>query len=249
MRLWVRVALMALGLVACVPLHYLWRALRRRSPWPRRFLWWVGRSAGLDVRVEGRALASDVLFLSNHVSWLDILVMAGATGTAFVSKAEVKAWPLVGWLASLNDTVFVERSARSGVRGQADALRAALASGRAVALFPEGTTEGGHVVLPFRASLLSALYPPLDGVRVQPAAIDYGAAVHDLAWVGDEGALANARRVLSRKGRARVTLRFLDPVDPHAFADRKRLAAAAQAEIEAALTAFERAADPLYGRG
>jgi lyso-ornithine lipid O-acyltransferase len=246
-RLVPRVAAMLLGLIACVPLHYLWRLARRPSPWPRRFLWWVGFAAGLRVKVEGRPLGSHVLFLSNHVSWLDILVMAGATGAAFVSKAEVRKWPLVGWLAGLNDTIFVERSEKRGVRGQADALRAALASGRAIALFPEGTTEGGHDVLPFRASLLASLFPPLPRVRVQPAAIDYGRAVHDIAWVGEEGAVANAKLVLSRKASIPVTLRFLDPVDPHVYGDRKSLAHRSRAEIVEALTAFEAEADRLYG--
>lgn len=246
-RLAARVAAMVLGLLVCLPLHYGWRLAGRRSPWPRRFLKWVGFAAGLRVRVEGRPLRSHVLFLSNHVSWLDILVMAGATGAAFVSKTEVARWPLIGWLASLNDTIFVERGERRGVRGQADALRSALASGRAVALFPEGTTEGGHEVLPFRASLLSSLFPALDRVQVQPAAIDYGPAVHEIAWVGVESAPANARRVLSRRGTLPVTLCFLPPVDPHVYGDRKALAQRSREEIVEALTAFEAEADRLYG--
>jgi lyso-ornithine lipid O-acyltransferase len=247
-RLTGRVAAMVLGLLVCLPLHYAWKLLGRRSPWPRRFLKWVGFSAGLRIRIEGRPLSSHVLFLSNHVSWLDILVMAGATGATFVSKAEVARWPMVGWLASLNETIFVERSEKRGVHGQANALRTALASGRAVALFPEGTTEGGHDVLPFRASLLSSLFPALERVQVQPAAIDYGPAVHEIAWVGVEGAPANARRVLSRKGTLPVTLRFLAPVDPHIYGDRKALALQSRKEIVEALTAFEDQADRLYGR-
>ncbi|MFN3943672.1 MAG: lysophospholipid acyltransferase family protein [Allosphingosinicella sp.] len=234
-RLPLRILAMVLGLLVCLPLHYGWKAAGRASPWPRRFLWWTGFAAGLRVRVEGRPLRSHVLFLANHVSWLDILIVAGATGAAFISKAEVRRWPLVGWLAGLNDTIYVDRAARGGVRGQADALRDALAAGRAVALFPEGTTEGGHVTLPFRPSLLASLFPALDRVQVQPAAIDFGAAVHDIAWVGDEGALANAGRILSRKGTIPVTIRFLAPVDPHIFGDRKALARQAQAEIEEAL--------------
>jgi len=234
----IRLILRALTIVAaflvCVPLHYLWRLAGRRSPWPRRFLGWVGSAAGMRVRVVGEPLRRDVLFLANHLSWLDILVVAGASGTAFVAKAEVAATPLIGWLARLNNTVFVARTERSAVRGQADSLRAALASGQPVALFPEGTTDGGPDILPFRASLLAALFPPLSGLRVQPIALDYGAAAHDLAWIGGETGLANVRKVLSRRGTTPVTLHFLPPIDP-ASGDRKALAGAARAEIVEAL--------------
>ncbi|HEX8217086.1 MAG TPA: 1-acyl-sn-glycerol-3-phosphate acyltransferase, partial [Allosphingosinicella sp.] len=126
---------------------------------------------------------------------------------------------------------------RTAVRGQAESLREALASGRPVALFPEGTTEGAREVLPFRASLLASLFPPLSGVRVQPVAIDYGPAVGDIAWVGDEGAGANARRLMSRRGSLPVTVTFLEPIEPASAGDRKALAAAARAEVVAALAA------------
>jgi 1-acyl-sn-glycerol-3-phosphate acyltransferase len=231
-----RAAHIVLALLVCVPLHYLSLLFLRRSRWPRRFLGWAAFASGMRVRVEGVPLPRDVLFLANHLSWLDILVLAGASGTAFVAKDDVAAWPVVGWLARLNATVFIARASRSEVKGQADALRAALASGQPVALFPEGTTEGGLDILPFRASLLASLFPPLERVRAQPVAIDYGAAAHDIAWIGDETAPANAKRVLSRRGTAQVTLRFLEPVDPERVHDRKHLAAAARAEIVEALS-------------
>jgi 1-acyl-sn-glycerol-3-phosphate acyltransferase len=155
-RFLARAAHIILALLACVPLHYLSLLLLRRSRWPRRFLGWAAYASGMRVRVEGTPLERDVLFLANHLSWLDILVLAGASGTAFVAKDDVAAWPVVGWLARLNDTVFIARTSRSEVKGQADALRAALASGQPVALFPEGTTEGGPEILPFRASLLAS---------------------------------------------------------------------------------------------
>jgi 1-acyl-sn-glycerol-3-phosphate acyltransferase len=194
--------------------------------------------------VTGVPLERNVLFLANHLSWLDIVVLAGASGTAFVSKAEVAGVPVLGWLARLNNTVFIARSERSGVLGQANALRSALATGQPVALFPEGTTDGGLAVLPFRASLLAALYPPLPGLRVQPVALDYGAAADELAWVGKEPGPANARRVLSRPGTAPVAVHFLAPIDP-ADGDRKALARAARAEIVEALSPSGAAADRL----
>lgn len=245
-----RVALIVLGLIFCLPFHYAWRLARARSPWPRLFLRWTGFAAGLRVSVRGVPLSRDVLFVANHVSWLDILLLGGHAGAAFVSKAEVRDWPVIGWLAGLNRTVYVERTKRGDVRGQADALRQALGAGQPVALFPEGTTEGGHETLPFRASLLASLFPPLPGIRVQPIAIDYGALVREIAWVGKESAGANAKRILSRRGTIPVTLSFLAPIDPAAAGDRKALAASAQAEVEAALNPGASASAParLYGR-
>jgi 1-acyl-sn-glycerol-3-phosphate acyltransferase len=241
-----RALLIFLGLLVCVPLHYLSLAFGG-SRWPRRFLGWAAFASGMRVRIEGRPRRHHVLFLANHLSWLDILVLAGASGTAFVAKDEVGRWPVVGWLARLNNSVFIARSARGTVKNQADALRTALASGLPVALFPEGTTEGGVEVLPFRASLLASLFPPLPEVKVQPVALDYGAAGHDLAWADEESAPANARRILSRPGTVEVTVRFLAPVDPTQVGDRKALAGQARAEILAALgaPASEPAADRL----
>ena len=235
MRLTLRIAAVAAGLILCLPLHYAWRLFRLPSPWPRRFLKWVGRSAGMRAELIGAPLRSNVLFVANHLSWLDIMLIAGASGAAFVSKDDVARWPVIGWLASLNNTVFIARTDRNAVRGQADALRSALAGGQPVALFPEGTTEGGVEVLPFRASLLASLFPPLPGLKVQPIAIDYGAAGSDIAWVGEEPAAANAKRVLSRRGTTPVTIRFLDPIDPAQVGDRKQLAAMTRAAIVDAL--------------
>jgi 1-acyl-sn-glycerol-3-phosphate acyltransferase len=229
-------ALWIVGLfLLCVPLHYSWKLAGARSPWPRRFLGWVGRTAGMKVRVEGRPVPSHVLFVANHESWLDILLLAGASGTAFVSKDDVERYPLIGWLARLNNTVFIARTDRRSVRGQADQLREALERGQPVALFPEGTTDGGAEVLPFRASLLSSLFPPLPGIPVQPVAIDYGEAAVDIAWVGKEPGLDNVRRVLSRRGTAPVTISFLEPIDPAEAPDRKALANLSRARIVEAL--------------
>lgn len=246
MRLTLRVAAILAGLLFCVPLHYLWKLLRARSIWPQVFLSYAVACCGVRVRVLGAPLKDKVLVAANHVSWLDVLVLGGAAPVNFVARGDVEDWPVVGWAAGLNDTIFVDRDVRSSVRGQADTLRQALAEGRAVALFPEGTTEGGGGLLPFRASLFASLFPPLDGVRVQPVAIDYGAAVEAVRWEGDEPFGVNAKRILSRSGTIGVTLRFLDPIDPREAGDRKALAARSREEIAQALGASEATSDPLY---
>lgn len=251
MRLALRTAAILAGLFFCAALHYLWKALGLRPIWPQIFLGFAGACCGLRVRVEGAPLKEKVLVAANHLSWLDILALGGAAPVVFVARADMKAWPLVGWAAGLNDTIFVARERRAGVKGQADTLREALADGRAVALFPEGTTDGGTDLLPFRASLFASLFPPLEGVRVQPVAIDYGAAVDELLWLGDEAFGPNAGRILSRPGTLPVTLRFLAPLDPGEAGDRKALAARSREEVALALTQAPLGAsvsgdDPLY---
>jgi 1-acyl-sn-glycerol-3-phosphate acyltransferase len=235
MRAWGRVALIVALLAIHLPLHGLWRLFRLRSPWPRRFLGRTAWACGIDVQVVGRPLARDVLYVANHLSWLDILVIAGATGSRFVAKGEVEAWPVIGWLASLNDTVFVARTERGKVHEQAGRLRTALTEHHPVALFPEGGTGPGDGVGPFRASLLEALLPPLPGVRLQPLALDYGTAARAIAWPDANDTATEAMRLLSMPGRRTVVLRCLEPIDPAANPDRKRLANSARAELCAAL--------------
>ncbi len=210
-----------------VPLHYLWKLIGARSPWPQRFLAFTGRRFGLRVRVEGTPLTSNVLYTPNHVSWLDILAVGGAVPAAFVTKAELKG--AVRWASSLNDSVYIDRNMRSAVRGQASDLRGRLAEGRAVCLFPEGTTSG-RMILPFRPSLFASLYPPLPGVMVQPVVLDF-AEIDDAAWIGDEAYELSVTRFLERPGRLDVTIRFLDPIDPAEAGDRKKLAARARRAV------------------
>jgi 1-acyl-sn-glycerol-3-phosphate acyltransferase len=240
-----RVAGIAGGLLVCVPLFYLWR-LFGSHVWSRLYLRWVAWIAGLRIRIVGAPLRKHSLFLANHTSWLDIMAVASGCGASFIAKDDVGRWPVVGWLARIHRTIFIARAARTEVQDQADAVRRALESGLPIALFPEGTTKGGIDLLPFRASLIAALYPPIPGLRVQPVALDYGAAGPEVAWVGEEGAAANARRVLSRVGTIPLILHFLPPIDPASVGDRKMLAALARERIMAALVsaASARTRDP-----
>jgi 1-acyl-sn-glycerol-3-phosphate acyltransferase len=212
-----------LWLALCVPLHFLWRLLRQPSPWPRLFLRGAGWCCGMRVEVNGERVLRDVLYVANHISWLDILVLAGRTGSAFVAKADMAPWPLIGWLTTLNNSVYVQREARLDVGAQAAALGAALSTGQPLTLFPEGTTSDGTMLLPFRSSLLAAVSPPPAGVTIQPVAIDYGTAAHELGWTGTESFGSNALRVLSRPGLTRVVLHFLPELDHADFPDRKAM--------------------------
>ena len=232
-RLTLRLLALLLTLATLLPLHGLWRALGLPSPWPRRFLGAFGRIAGARARVTGTPLARDVVFLSNHLSWIDIPVLAGVTGTAFVAKAELDDLPVIGWLCRLNATLFVRRGDRMGIGEQVRSIADALATGRPVTLFPEGTTGDGVALLPFKSTLLAVLEPPPAKLMVQPVRIDYGPATPELAWVGDETGQHHAARVFRRAGAFTVNLHFLEPFAPADHPGRKAIAAEARRRIEA----------------
>lgn len=236
-----RFILRALALVAAllvfVPLHYLYRLVRYGSPFPKWFLRTAGWICGARVERMGTPLRRDVFFVANHVSWIDILTLAGASGTAFVAKQELSEVPVIGWLCSLNRTVFVKRENRMGVAEQVNALREALADNWSVTVFPEGTTTDNRSLLPFKTSMLSVLEPPPPGVLVQPVMLDYGAAGEEIGWIGQEGGLNNARRLLGRKGSFPVRIHFLEPFSPEQYRGRKAIGARARAQIETALAA------------
>ncbi len=239
LRRWRRFAGLIIAILICVPLHYAWKLVGAKSPWPRRFLWYVGYNSGLRLQVKGGYKRANTLFIANHCTWLDIMVIAGTTGAAMVAKEELKASRFVHWLASLNDSVWVQRADRRGISDQVGQIRAVLETGRAVCFFPEATTKGGKEVLPFRASLFSALYPPIPGLVVQPIAIDYGDK-HDLVAWGDESGGAVVKRVFEHKGTIPTRVAFLEPIIP-AETDRKRIAVDARQQIVDAL------GDPAYG--
>ncbi len=238
-RGWTRIirrALMLLALmIVFVPLHYAFRIFAYGSPFPMLFLRYAARISGAKVEVVGTHLKRDVFYVANHVSWIDILSMAGACGTAFVAKAELAKAPIVGWLASLNRTVFVKREHRMGVAQQINALKEALADNWSVTVFPEGTTTDGQSLLPFKTSMLSVLEPPPPGVLVQPVLLDYGSVAEWIGWIGDEGGLNNSKRVLARKGNFRLRVHFLEPFSPEDFRGRKAISLEARRRIEEAL--------------
>jgi len=209
------------------PIHIATKLLFRRSRWPRRFLAAAAWIIGARVRSEDTAPRPGTLLVPNHTTWLDILVLGGATGCAFVSKDQL-GHSLVHWLADQNRTIYVNRSARRQVGEQTAAIASALQNGEVVAFFPEGTVGPGDRLLPFRPPLFEAAGEAAD---VRPAVIDYGPLATEISWF-EQDAKANILRVLGRAGTIPVSVRLLDPLPP---GGRKQLAAAASAEIERAL--------------
>jgi len=235
MRVVARVFVLFLTLLVMVPMHYTFRVFAYGSPFPMLFLRFATAIVGARVYKVGTSLRRDVFFVANHVSWVDILALSGASGTAFVAKAELSDVPIVGWLSRLNRTVFVKRENRLGVAEQINALREALDDNWSVTVFPEGTTTDGQSLLPFKTSMLSVLEPPPPGVLVQPVLIDYGSVAEWIGWVGDEGGVNNFKRILARGGTFTLTLHFLEPFSPEEFHGRKAIGAQARKQIEGAL--------------
>ena len=238
---WARFILRTLAILvllsALVPLHYLYRVFAYGSPMPMLFLRYTAWIVGARVTIVGTPLRRDVFFIANHISWIDILSMAGASGTAFVAKQELSDVPVIGWLCGLNRTVFVKRENRVGVAEQINALKEALADNWSVTIFPEGTVTDGHSLLPFKSSMISVLEPPPPGVMVQPVVLDYGENSEEIGWVGQESGLHNAKRIMARRGSFPLTLHYLEPFSPADYRGRKAIAAKAREEIEKQLVA------------
>jgi 1-acyl-sn-glycerol-3-phosphate acyltransferase len=231
-RALLRLLAMALWLAACALVHLLVRPFGP-SPWPRRLLRGIGWIAGARVSISGTRPAAQTLIVANHVSWLDIPMLAGATDCAFVAKDGLRGHPFMRWLCEQNGTVFVERDRRSSVAEQVAEMEAALRSHKPLTLFPEGTVSDGTCLLPFRSSLLKlAENPPLP-LTVQPVAIDYQGDAPEFGWPAGETGQANFLRLLGRKRTVAVTLHFLAPLAPGQ--DRKALAAQSERAIAEAL--------------
>lgn len=245
LRALLRIGGLAALFVVCLGPHLVSKLLAGRSRWPRRFLRSAAWIVGARVRCIGPRLAPHSLLIVNHVSWLDILVIGGATDCRFVSKDDL-GHGFVHWLADQNATVYVRRSHIKGAKDQALAIARALECDQPIALFPEGTTGPGTHLLPFRSTLLEAAAYAARDVAIRPVALDYGAAATELAWCG-EPARANVLRVLGRRGTFAVTVRLLDPLGR--AGDRKQLAQEARMALAGALGFKSDASPPIAAAG
>jgi 1-acyl-sn-glycerol-3-phosphate acyltransferase len=178
---------------------------------------WAQRALDLmSVRllVQGRPPSGGPLLLvANHVSWLDILAMHAACYCRFVSKADIKRWPLIGALATGAGTLYVERESRRDALRVMHHMAQSLRGGEVVAVFPEGTTGDGIGLLPFHANLLQAALS--SGAPVQPMALQFFDAVSLGAsaapsYIGDESLFGSVWRTLSARGIV-VRLNFGEP--------------------------------------
>ena len=158
------------------------------------------------------ALLQPVLWVSNHISWLDIFALNAVRATAFIAKSEIRSWPVLGWLVAGAGTIFIERASRHAVHHVGLSVQAHFARGQVVGLFPEGTTSTGFDLLPFYANLFEPARKA--AVQIQPVALLYfqhGARSDVAAFVGDQTLLNSLWQVLSNSGLS-IEVHFLSPI-------------------------------------
>ncbi|KQW21081.1 acyl-phosphate glycerol 3-phosphate acyltransferase [Afipia sp. Root123D2] len=213
---------------------------------PRLFHRVLCKVVGVRIREVGeRTRETPALILSNHASWLDIVVIGAIAPVVFVAKSEVAAWPVFGLLAKLQRTIFIERERRHKTGAAAREMAERLSGGDAVLLFPEGTSSDGIRILPFRSALIGAVHHAIgdsshhERVTVQPVSLAYvgiggvpvGRALRDkVAWYGDADLLPHFFGVIA-VGAIDVTVSWGEPVAYDINADRKQIARDAEAAV------------------
>lgn len=200
-----RVALHLIQGSATVAFFYPWLNERHRLALKKRWSRQLLAMLGVRLRFQG-ALQTDAtlpcgLIVANHISFLDIYVVNAVAPAAFVSKDDVRNWPLIGWLCEHTDTLFLERGSRSAAQRARENLVNHLRSGKRVALFPEGTTSRGDTVLPFHSALLQAAIDA--GTTVTPVVLRYraddGSPSTAPAYVDDISLLECLRAIANEK--------------------------------------------------
>jgi 1-acyl-sn-glycerol-3-phosphate acyltransferase len=238
MRFAYRLILFCLGLLVAVPAQ--WLALKTGSRLLRKIPVWFHRTmlSLLDIRVEiiGKPSATDrpLLFVSNHNSWLDIMVLGSTGPLVFIAKAEIGSWPLFGTFARMQRSIFVDRNRRHGTGQVNESIAKMLSGGDPVVLFGEGTSSDGNRVLPFRSALLGGLRDAMEENGrgfVQPVSIAYrkfhgipmGRRYREIAaWYGDMDLVPHLIRVV-REGAIDVTVSFGPVMEVLHADDRKAL--------------------------
>ena len=201
---------------------------------------------GIRIREIGkRSPDFPLLILANHASWLDIVVITALTPAVFVAKKEVAGWPIFGWLAKLQRTVFIDRERRHRTGAATQEIAQRLNGGDAVVLFAEGTSSDGNRILPFRSALIGAVHHVIgnsthhDRVTVQPLSLAYvnlnglplGRAFRTrVAWYGDADLIPHLIGVCST-GAVDVTVSWGEPISYDMSADRKDIARVAEQSV------------------
>jgi 1-acyl-sn-glycerol-3-phosphate acyltransferase len=216
-------------------------------------------AAVLGIRIHSVGAMTEsrpVLIACNHVSWTDIPVLGSMMDASFVAKSEVRRWPVIGWLSTLQRCVYVDRERRGMAVEQADEIAGRLAAHNAIVLFAEGTTGDGTFMLPFKSTLFGAAARAVgeggaQAVHVQPVAIAY-TRLHGMpmgrqhrplaAWIGDQDLGPHALSLLVEGG-IDVEVHFGEPMAFAAGTSRKVVARQVEARVSAMLKAA--LADPL----
>ena len=231
--------LLPLVLLSMVP---LWSGIRvggLRIEHQAVRLWSAGlmRIFGFRLRRIGTPLPDPVMFVANHVSWVDIEMLHSQRMMGFVAKQEIRGWPVVGWLTARGETIFHQRGSQESMGGVMHAMLARLRAGRPVGVFPEGRTRDGSEVGPFHARIFQ---PAVEaGVPVQPVALRYGprgSAQPAVAFAPHESFFANFVRLLGEPAR-KADICFLTPIAAGELEGRSKIAELARERIVATMHA------------
>ena len=190
----------------------------------RWWSWTLMKVFGITVRGVGRPLPEAAMFVSNHVSWVDIVVLHSQRMMGFVAKKEIEGWPLVGWMAGRADTIFHQRGSQESLGGVMTQMAERLRDGHSVGAFPEGGTRGGRELGPFHARIFTAAVEA--GAPVQPVALRYGprgSAQPVVAFGPKESFFANFVRLLGEPART-ADICFLEPIQVTDVEGRRRIA-------------------------
>lgn len=206
------------------------RRLMLKQRWSRQLLDMLGVT--LEVGAGARAIrAPRGMLVANHVSFLDIFAVNALAPACFVAKDDVRTWPLIGWMSSRTDTIFIERGSRRAAQHTRENLVGHLRDGKRVVVFPEGTTSDGRQVLPFHGALLQSAIDA--GVAVTPLALRYadaaGAQSAAADYIGDTSLAACLWSIACADG-LRVRIEILEPLST-AATDRRHLAAQAHRAV------------------
>jgi 1-acyl-sn-glycerol-3-phosphate acyltransferase len=179
--------------------------------WSRRML----QALGITLQLEGVAPQhGPLLLVANHVSWLDILVVHAARHCRFVSKSEVHHWPLIGPMAEAGSTLFIERASRRDAMRVVHQMATSLGSGDILAIFPEGTTGDGSVLLPFHANLIQAAISA--HAPVMPLGLSYrqadGQPSRAVLYLGDDTLVGSVLKTIAAP-HLTARVRFGQPQD------------------------------------
>jgi 1-acyl-sn-glycerol-3-phosphate acyltransferase len=192
------------------------------------------RILGLRIMATGEPATDPALFVANHISWHDIVVLQSLVPTGFVAKYEIRGWPLIGWMAHRGATLFIRRGKRESLLQLREAVASRLQARQNLLIFPEGTTTAGNRVAPFRTRLLE---PAIEmALPVQPVAIHYSCKdklCKDLAFIGNESFVSHAWRLLGEK-HIDVFVYFCRTIDSRDL-ERRKLGQLARTEIVEAL--------------
>lgn len=204
--MWGMVKLAALLLHASAQLLVRRRSTRQeRAQWLHQLCKRGVETFGIDVRVRGEFPERGVL-ISNHLSYVDIVLFASIRPCVFVSKAEIESWPLLGWMTTMAGTVYVRRGQRGSAKEAGSGMRAAADAGLPVVFFPEGTTSNGETILKFHSGLLTealAAEQPVTAAYLRYSMVEENGTAtvrDDVAYWGDRAILPHIFRFLSLRG-------------------------------------------------